>query len=194
MESTQANPRKLIVFNMLTLDGYFEGPHQDIDWHTTDEEFNDFAVAQLRTIGAILFGRVTYTGMASYWPTEMAMATDPEVAGLMNSLPKVVFSKTLTTADWTNTTLLTGDLAQEVARLKQQPGQDLIILGSGTLVANMEALGLIDEYRVIINPVVLGAGTPLFRPERAPLRLKLLNSRVFKSGNVLLCYQPIRAG
>src|SRR5262245_43423205 len=97
---------KLFAFNMVTLDGFFEGPNQDISWHNVDEDFNQFAVEQTANVGAILFGRVTYEGMASYWPTPEAQANDPEIAQLMNTLPKVVFSRTLQRADWNNTRLI----------------------------------------------------------------------------------------
>ena len=190
MSANQTQQRRVIVFNMITLDGFFEGPNQDISWHNVDEEFNEFAIDQLHTIGAILFGRVTYEGMASYWPTEAGIADDPVVAGLMNSVPKIVFSKTLTEANWSHTTLLKDDLAQEVSQLKQQSGKDLFVFGSGNLVANLTRLGLIDEYRLIVNPVVLGQGTPMFQPGER-LNLKLVKTRVFKSGNVLLSYEPI---
>jgi len=192
MAASQTHQRKLVVFNMVTLDGFFEGPNQDISWHHVDEEFNEFAIEQLQTVGAILFGRVTYAGMASYWPTDIALSDDPVVAGLMNGAPKIVFSKTLTRADWSHTTLINGDLAQEIARLKQEPGKDLFVFGSGNLVANMSRLGLVDEYRLIVNPVVLGHGTPMFQPGER-LNLKLLKTRVFKSGNVLLFYEPVPA-
>src|SRR5258707_1452609 len=133
MTTSQSSSRKVILFNLITLDGFLEGPKQDISWHNVDEEFNEFAIEQLETMGAIIFGRVTYGGMAGYWPTEIGLADDPVVAGKMNSIPKFVFSKTLDQADWSNTTLLNGDLAQEINRLKQQPGQDLFIFGSGRL-------------------------------------------------------------
>ena len=190
MSTSPATARKVILFNMITLDGFFEGPNQDISWHNVDEEFNEFAIQQLDTIGAIIFGRVTYVGMASYWPTDLALADDPEVAGRMNSIPKLVFSQTLDKADWNNTRLIKGDIAAELTRLKQQPGKDLFIFGSGRLAASFTMLGLIDEYRLIVNPVVLGQGTPMFRGLSQPLKLSLLSTRVFKSGNVLLFYEP----
>jgi dihydrofolate reductase len=179
---------------MITLDGFFEGPNQDISWHNVDQEFNEFAIEQLQTIGVIMFGRVTYQGMASYWPTDAAINDDRVVAGQMNSLPKIVFSNTLDRADWNNTTLIKGDIAREVSNLKQQPGKDLFIFGSGNLAANLTRLGLIDEYRLIINPVVLGRGTPMFQGIDERLKFKLLKTRIFESGNVMLYYEPVRAG
>src|ERR687888_666000 len=122
--------RKLFLFNMITLDGFFEGPNQDISWHNTDEEFNEFAIHQLHEIDTLLFGRVTYQIMASYWPTDFAISNDPVVAGLMNSLPKVVFSKTLDRAQWNNARLVRENAAEEVSKIKQGPGKDIAIFGS----------------------------------------------------------------
>ena len=182
--------RKVFLFNMITLDGFFEGPNQDISWHHTDEEFNEFAIEQLQEIGTLLFGRVTYQGMASYWPTEFAIKDDPIVAGLMNSLPKVVFSKTLDKAEWNNSRLVKENAAEEVSKLKQQPGKDIAIFGSSDLAVTLAESGLIDEYRVIVNPVFLGSGTSLLKGIKDKLNLKLLKARTFKSGNVLLYYAP----
>ncbi len=182
--------RKVFLFNMVTLDGFFEGPNQDISWHHVDEEFNEFALNQLNEIGTLLFGRVTYQGMASYWPTEFAKSSDPVVAGLMNSLPKIVFSKTLDKAEWNNSRLLKENAAEEVSKLKQQSGKDIAIFGSSNLAVTLAEHGLIDEYRMIVNPVFLGHGTPLLKGIRNKLDLKLLKARTFESGNVLLYYAP----
>jgi dihydrofolate reductase len=191
--TNQVKQRKLVIFNMVTLDGFFEGPKGDINWHRVDQEFNEFAIEQIKTVDVIMFGRVTYQMMASYWPTAAAIADDPIVAGQMNAMPKIVFSKTLDKAEWNNTTLVKGDLAAEVAKLKQQPGKDLIIFGSANLGGSLTKVGLIDEYRIIVNPIVIGKGTPLFQRIDAQLKLKLLRTRIFDSGNVLLVYEPVRA-
>jgi dihydrofolate reductase len=182
--------RKVILFNMATLDGFFAGPNGEIDWHHVDEEFNDFAIRQLDTIGAIIFGRVTYLGMASYWPTPQGIQDDPIVAGKMNALPKIVFSHTLGKADWNNTRLVKGSVVEEITRLKQEPGKDLFIFGSADLTSTFIQNNLIDEYRIMVNPVVLGKGQPLFKGVKDRLELKLAEVRPFKSGNVLLYYQP----
>lgn len=182
--------RKVIMFNMMTLDGIFEGPNADISWHQVDDEFNEFAVEQLKTVDMILFGRVTYEGMASYWTTPNAIEDDPIVAGNMNSFPKIVFSRTLNKAEWNNTRLIKENISGEVQKLKQQPGKDMIIFGSANLVASFAKLGLIDEYRIIVNPVILGEGMPLFKSADEQLKLHLLKSRAFANGNVLLYYQP----
>ncbi len=182
--------RKVILFNMMTLDGFFEGPNHELDWHNVDAEFNVFAIDQLKAADLLLFGRVTYELMAGYWTTEGAINDDAEVAGLMNDIAKIVFSKTLREASWNNTRLVKEHAAEELARLKGQPGKDILIFGSAGLAATLAAPGLIEEYRVIINPLLLGGGTPLFQGLRGRLKLKLLRSRTFASGNVLLCYEP----
>jgi len=184
--------RKVFLFNMITLDGFFEGPNQDISWHNVDDEFNEFAIEQLKEIDTLLFGRVTYQMMASYWPTEVAISDDPVVAGLMNSLPKTVFSKTLDKAEWSNTRLVNSNAAEEVSKLKQQPGKEIAIFGSSDLAVTLAERGLIDEYRIIINPVFLGEGTPLLKGITGKMNLNLLKSRMFKSGNVLLYYAPAK--
>ena len=175
---------------MVTLDGFFDGPNHDISWHNVDAEFNEFAIEQTGSVGALLFGRVTYELMASFWPTPFALETDPIVADLMNRLPKLVFSTTLAKADWNNTRLIKDHVAEEISQLKQQPGNDLALFGSANLMSTLMKLDLIDEHRIMVNPVILGSGTPLFKRAENTLSLKLVKTRTFGNGNVLLCYQP----
>jgi dihydrofolate reductase len=182
--------RKLYSFLMVTLDGFYEGPKQEFGFWNLDEEFYRFSVGQLHDTDVLIFGRVTYEGMASYWPNEGARDDDPVVAELMNTLPKLVVSTTLETADWSNTTLVGGNVTEEITKLKQQPGRDLGILGSPNLTASLIGLGLVDELRVVVNPVVIGDGKSPFRGARRELHLRLLQTRTFASGNVLLTYQP----
>lgn len=184
--------RPLFMFNMLTLDGFFEGPHADISWHVVDEDFDDFANEQLNTIDLILFGRVTYEMMAGYWPTSQAIQENQETAKAMNSIAKVVFSKSAIKAEWNNTRLVTGDAVEEVRRLKAQAGGKIALFGSADLASTLTAAGLIDEYRLMINPVVLGQGSPLFKSHNGKMNFTLLSSRVFKSGDVLLVYKPLK--
>src|SRR5438067_8189322 len=125
--------RKVFLFMMVTLDGFFEGPNQEIDWHNVDEEFNEFAIQQLNEVDTLLFGRVTYQLMASYWPAPIALESDPIVADKMNAVPKIVFSKTLDKAEWVNSRLVKENVAEEIAKLKQQQGRDLAIFGGATL-------------------------------------------------------------
>ena len=155
--------RKLILFNLVTLDGFFEGPNKEIDWHNVDNEFNDFAIEQLDTTDTLIFGRVTYQLMAGYWSTPVAIENDPIVAGMMNSLSKIIFSKTLKTAEWNNTKLIMDNVGGEILKLKNQPGKEIFIFGSADLSATLTQLSLIDEFRLMINPVILGRGNPLFK-------------------------------
>lgn len=182
--------RKIIFFNLISLDGYFEGPNRDINWHHVDEEFNDFAIQQTSEFGALLFGRVTYELMASYWPTDAAKQDDPTVARLMNSLPKIVFSNTLHKIEWENTRLVKDNFVEEASKLKEQPGKDIAIFGSSDLAVTFIDLGLVDEFRIMVNPVVLGGGKPILQGIKSHLELKLLKVKEFKSGNVLLYYEP----
>lgn len=183
--------RKVIMFNLITLDGFFEGEHKwDITWHQVDEEFNDFSIEQLNHAGGLLFGRVTYQGMADYWSSPTAIENDPLVAAKMNSIAKYVFSNTLEKTEWNNTQLIKGDAVKELIKLKEQPGADLFVFGSANLASTFTKHNLIDEYRFIINPVVLGKGEPLFKEDNGVLKLKLLDARSFKNGNILLSYLP----
>jgi dihydrofolate reductase len=182
--------RKIISFLVATVDGYYEGPNQEFDWPIVDEEFNEFAVQQLEEVDTLLFGRVTYQGMAGYWPTPAAQEDDPRVAAKMNDLPKIVVSRTLEEAEWANTRLIKGDVAGELTKLKQQPGKDIAIFGSSDLTVSLLQMGLVDELRILVNPVVLGDGKSLFRTAGDRISLKLLKTRAFGSGNVMLYYQP----
>jgi len=155
-----------------------------------DEEWNRFVAGNAKGEGVLVFGRVTYEQMASYWPTPMAREHAPVVAKRMNELPKVVFSRKMEQAAWQNTTLLRGDLAQEVHKLKAQDGADLVILGSASLVWQLTEAGLIDGYQIAVNPVVLGGGKSMFAHLPKRVNLKLLNSRTFQNGTVFMTYQP----
>jgi dihydrofolate reductase len=157
-----------------------------------DEEFNEFAVQQTSEFGALLFGRVTYELMAGYWPTEAAKSDDPEVASLMNSLPKVVFSNTLEKVEWENTKLVRDNLVEAVTKLKEQPGKDIAVFGSSDLAVALIDLGLIDEFRIMINPIVLGEGKPILHGIKHKLELKLINVRTFRTGSVLLTYELVK--
>ncbi len=182
--------KKLFSFNMLSLDGCFDSLPSDLSWHHVDEEFNEFAIHQLGEIDTLLFGRVTYQMMAGYWPTPEAVKDDPVVAGLMNRTRKVVFSRTLKKADWENTTLLQDPRPEEVRKMKQQAGKDLAIFGSANLLSTLMQMDLVDEHRLMVNPVILGRGRPLFMNLKDKINLKLVKTRAFSNGNVLLCYEP----
>lgn len=184
---------RLSVFNNVSLDGYFVDADGGISWvnkDTTDAEFNAFIAGNASGGGVLLLGRVTYEMMASYWPTPHAASNNPVVAERMNNLPKVVFSRTLTEASWSNTRLVKGGIAEEVRRMKEAPGNDMAILGSGSIVAQLTQDGLIDEYQLVVNPVVLGKGRTMFDGMKEKLPLSLINTRAFRNGNVVLSYGP----
>ena len=182
--------RKIFSFVVVSADGYYEGPNGELDWPNVDAEFMDFSLEQLQDIGVLLFGRVTYEGMAAYWPTPQAERDSPEIAAAMNGLPKVVVSRRLRHAEWANSQVVTSDTADAIAKLKREPGKDIAIFGSSQLTTELMALGLVDEVRMMVHPIVLGAGHSLFRTARERIPLTLLRTRVFRSGNVLLTYQP----
>jgi dihydrofolate reductase len=188
----EANMRKLIVFNQVSLDGYFADENNDMSWahQKSDPEWDDFSASNASGGGELLFGRVTYELMASFWPTPQARKQAPQVADGMNNLPKVVFSKTLTSVTWQNTTLVKDDLAGEVRKLKQGAGKDLVIMGSGSIVTQLTNEGLIDEYQLVVQPIILGKGKTLFAGVSDKLALKRTHVRSFKNGNMVLCYQP----
>ncbi len=176
------------MWNMVTLDGYFEGAKSwEIDWHeyVWGEELEQLSIEQSRSAGMLLFGRVTYQGMAGYWSSQKG-----DIADFMNNVPKIVFSRTLERAEWNNTRLVKENAEQEVAKLKQQPGKDLFIFGSANLSSTLVQHRLIDEYRLGVNPVILGAGNPLFKASPNRMKMKLLEARPLKSGCVILRYQP----
>jgi dihydrofolate reductase len=173
---------------MTTANGFYERGPWEIDWHNTDLEFNDFAIEQLELMDTLVFGRKTYEGMVAYWPTREAIDSDPVVAGKMNGLAKVVVSKTLARADWSNTRVVREPEA--IAALKREPGKDALLIGSSDLALSLGALGLIDEYRIMVNPIALGKGKPLLQGLAQDLKLTLLRTRTFQNGNVLLVYVP----
>jgi dihydrofolate reductase len=185
--------RKVHVFDNVSLDGFFTDENSDMSWaHTRDEEWNAFASGNAGGDAELLFGRVTYEMMAAFWPTPKAAQMLPDVAAGMNRLPKTVFSRTLKSVSWQNTTLIKGDLVAEVTRMKQQPGPDLVILGSGTIVSQLTQARLIDEYQIVMSPIVLGKGRTLFETVEGKVAMTLTKTRAFKNGNVVLWYEPGR--
>jgi dihydrofolate reductase len=185
--------RKLITFNNVTLDGYFTDKNGDMSWAhqlASDTEWQAFVEGNAKGGGVLLFGRVTYDMMAGYWPTPLAAKQNPVVAEQMNTRSKVVFSRTLEKAAWNNTRLIKEDAAGAVRTLKNEPGPGLVILGSGSIVSQLAQEELIDEYHVVVHPIVLGSGRTLFEGVTAKLNLKLTKSRTFGNGCVSLSYEP----
>lgn len=171
---------------MVSADGYFEGKNNDISWHRVDKEVNDYFIKEAERADTILFGRKTYQLMESFWPTQKAIETDPGVAEIMNSYSKIVFSKTLENITWNNTLLIKENLEQNLDRIKSKSTKDIMIFGSAHLCQTLIQGGFIDEFRLMINPVVLGAGRTMF--ENIKMEFQLLKTRVFGNGNILCQY------
>jgi len=188
--------RKIVVMMSVSVDGFMEGPNREIDWHLVDEELHQHFNDELATMGAFLDGRVTYELMAAYWPTAdrdpASTAPEVEFARIWRDMPKLVFSTTLERADW-NTTIVREVDPEAIAALKAQPGGDLVV-GGADLAAAFRRLDLVDEYRLYVHPVVLGRGKPLFAPEDTRIGLRLVGTRIFGNGVVLLRYQPTTPG
>ncbi len=187
--------RKLVVFNSVSLDGYFTDKNNDMGWakegRGNDKEFYDFTAENAKGGGVLLFGRITYDLMAGFWPTPQAAQMMPEVAAQMNNLPKIVFSRRMDKAEWKNTTLIKDDPVGAVRKLKSQPGSDMVILGSGTIVAQLAPENLIDEYQFVVVPIVLGSGRTMFEGVKNKIALTRTQSRTFANGRVFLRYELV---
>lgn len=188
--------RNVVLFMHVSLDGFCATPNGGLDWVSYDGELEKYAEGIVSTVGAPLYGRATYQMMESYWPTvlrkESATKHERDHANWVENVPKVVFSRTLDKVEWNNTRLIKDNIVEEVTKLKQQPGKDLVIFGSPTLAHEFMRLGLIDEYQLTVSPVMLGSGTPLSIPLKEHHRLKLLSSKTLKSGVLGLHYQTMR--
>lgn len=183
--------RTITLFNFISLNGYFKAENEDISWHRHNADGEQYSRESVKKDGILLFGRKTYEMMASFWPTEMAKEQMPEVAEGMNRRQKIVFSNTLQKADWENTTVINGDIVSQIKKMKQQPGPDMAILGSGTIATQFAQAGLIDRYEFMIDPLILNnKGISIFGDITQNVALKLVGSRIFDSGMVLLVYQP----
>jgi dihydrofolate reductase len=177
-------PRKVILKMQLSLDGFVGTTTGAVDWvfPSIDEELEDWIVDLLGQAGSHLMGRVTYADMAAHWPDSEEAYAQP-----MNSIPKVVFSRTLKNPEWPETTVLSGDLSTEIGRLKNEPGDDLLAHGGAGFAQALIRNGLVDEYRLILHPVTLGSGLPLFDRQ---MDLKLVSSEPFPGGAVAVTYAP----
>lgn len=192
--------RKVIALIHLSLDGFTAGPNDELDWISYDDELEQYAHALHATTDAVIWGRRTYEVMADYWLTvpENPDSTRAELehARWLESATKIVVSRTLDRVEWNdarNTVLIKDHIAEDINKIKEQPGKDIWFLGSPVLMQTFMQLDLIDEYRLNINPTVLGSGKPLFAGVTRAFRLKLLEARTFKSGVVALRYEPERA-
>ena len=179
--------RKLIMWNIITLDGYFEGEKNwDLSFHNTvwGPELEKLSLEQLRSADYLVFGRVTYEGMSAYW--RKAEGENNEIARLMNSIPKLVFSRTLKEVDWNNSTLIDKNASAEISRLKAEGGKDMYVFGSADLSTTFINDDLFDEYRIGIAPVILGSGRPLFKQGGSSRNLSLTSTQKLSSGGALL--------
>lgn len=185
--------RRLMMFNQVSLDGFFTDRSGDISWaHRSDPEWDAFVAGNAKGGGELLFGRKTFQMMESFWPTREAFEMAPDVAEGMNNYSKVVYSRTLDRVTWKNTTLVADDPAADVRKRKQASGPDMVIMGSGTIVALLTTHGLIDEYQFVVNPIVLGAGRTAFEGLESKLPLERTSSRTFANGNVVVSYRPAK--
>lgn len=182
--------RKLIVSMMVSLDGFIEDENASIEWHVWDEEMDAYMLQFFEDTDTLLFGRKTYQLMEAFWPTELALNESPGIREKMNGLPKLVFSKTLNEANWATTTLLKELNPSDLQAMKAAGGKDMVIFGGAELVQSFQERNLIDEYRIIVNPVILGSGKALFGNGQSQVTLQLLQTKTFACGNVLLCYAP----
>lgn len=185
--------RRLTVFNHISLDGFFTDANGDMSWAhagSEDPEFAAFTAENAKGGGVLVFGRITYDLMAGFWPTPAAAEAMPVVAERMNSLEKIVFSRKLEGVTWSNTRLLKADPAAEMRRIKQEPGLDLVVMGSGTIVAQLAQAGLVDRYQFVVNPIVLGKGRTMFEGLDRRLNLVLSEARTFANGKVFLSHRP----
>lgn len=183
--------RKLIMWNIITLDGYFEGPQNwDLSFHNLiwGQELEKLSIEQLQSADYLVFGRKTYEGMAAYWTKPEAETEEQEVAKLMDSLPKLVFSKTLKSAEWNNTSIISDNASAEIKKIKEQGGKDVFVFGSANLSEAFINDNLFDEYRIGIAPVILGNGRPLFRQGLASNNLSLISTQQLATGGVVLTY------
>lgn len=188
--------RKLVLFMHMSLDGFAADPNRGLDFLSYDKELEEYADELVKTVGSPIYGRTTYQLMESYWPTVLkkpdAGKHALEHAQWVENVPKIVFSKTLNEVTWNNTRLIKDNVAEEVNKLKQQPGKDLVIFGSPGLATSLMNLGLIDEYKLTVHPVILGNGISVFTSNTAKSALKLLDSETLKSGVLTLHYTTVR--
>ena len=184
--------RTITSFTFLTINGYYKGLNEDISWHIHGGEGTKMSEDQLEADNILLFGRRTYEMMAGFWPTEMAYQLYPEVAAGMNRAEKIVLSNSLQTADWSPTTILSGNTIEQIRELKSLPGKNITILGSGSVLRQLSDAQLIDQYELLIDPIAIGQGTPLLQDLQHQLQLQLKDCQVFKeSGSVFLTYQKV---
>jgi dihydrofolate reductase len=196
--TTQSPPeRRLYVSMIVSVDGFIEGPEHELDWFRDgDPQFERYCDEMLDSVGLALYGRRSYELMVQYWPNaeqNPKSAADLAFARKMNALPKIVLSRTLQNVTWNNTTILRDNVAERLLELKQTPGKPIVAWAGADLVATLAELDLVDEYRLLVQPVVLGRGTPMFQRVTARRKLALTRTTQLGQGIAVLCYEPVRA-
>ena len=182
---------KLTSFTFITLNGFYKGPGEDISWHQHSNAAGKFSNEASQSYNILLFGRKTYELMAAFWPTPAAAEAYPIVAAKMNSAKKIVCSNTLKSTTWENSSIISGDIVTKLQVLKQEEERDITLLGSGSLITQLSNAGLIDSYMLMIDPLVIGKGTPVFDGLHHQLNLNLTTSRIFEEeGIVVFNYEP----
>ena len=181
--------RKLIFHMATSIDGYLEGLNREIDWHIVKDDFKAYINELVQNADILVMGRITYQLVADFWSSPAALRTDPATAKMINDAQKIVFSKTLKNVEWQNTTLVNTDPVKEIRRLKEMPG-GYLLMGSSDLALSLVKEGLIDEFRINLNPIILGSGKTVFTGLDQRVPLKLIKTQVFDSGVVVLTYQP----
>lgn len=182
--------RKIILSMMVSVDGFIESQRKDLEWHHWNDEMDRYMGDFFESVDTIILGRKTYELMADYWP--VIAKEDPVITDKMNHLPKLVFSKTLTSSSWNNCRFVNEIDVDEIQMMKEQDGKDMVIFGGAQIASAFTNKGLIDEFRIIVNPVILGGGTPLFKDIDQQLELFLMHTKTFSCGNVLLHYQSVK--
>ena len=195
MSTSHPKQRRLFVSMLVSLDGYIEGPERELDWFEDgDAQFEQYCDEMIDSVGLALYGRRAYELMLKYWPNAERNPRSPAdlaFARKMNALPKLVLSRTLARADWNNTQILRDNVGETLAALKREPGKPIVAWAGAGLVSTLADLGLVDEYRLIVQPVVLGKGTPLFQGIEARRKLRLTRTTQLGRNLAVLCYEPI---
>lgn len=181
---------KLTSFTFISLNGFYKGLHENINWHQHGGEEAEYSAQSLKSKSILLFGRLTYEMMKSFWPSQMAYNSFPEVAEGMNKAEKLVVSKSLETADWQNTNIIKENLIEEITALKQSGDKDITLLGSGNVLKQLSEVNLVDEYQIMIDPVFIESGVPILDQLNNNITLELKDCKTFKSGTILLYYHP----
>ncbi|MDP2541301.1 dihydrofolate reductase [Tenacibaculum discolor] len=181
---------KLTSFTFISLNGFYKGMNEDISWHQHGGEEAEYSAENLKSSNILLFGRVTYEMMKSFWPTQMAYDSFPEVARGMNNSEKFVVSKSLKTADWKNTKIIKENLIEKITELKKSNNKNITLLGSGNVLKQLAKVNLIDEYQIMIDPIFIKNGESILDNLNENITLELTKSKVFKNGTILLYYKP----